>query len=104
MIQLRKVPANWQHPKEAIGGKYIPLSNLKFSEHLAIQQEAETQWNNGFRDNWSGGWQPREGGEIEMSFEEWGGERLKPKNYFVAGGIKIPKEELMRRFLADVNS
>ena len=62
--QLRKVAANWQHPKNE-KGNYIPLLDGNFSERLAKWEEGNKQWENGFRDDWNGGWKPREEDEMK---------------------------------------
>ena len=78
--QLRKVAANWQHPKNE-NGNYIPLLDGKFSERLAKWEEENEQWEKGFRDDWNGGWKPREADELNMTFAEWDGEKPVKEDY-----------------------
>lgn len=78
--QLRKVAANWQHPKNK-NGNYIPLLDGKFSERLAKWEEENAQWEKGFRDDWSGGWKQREADELNMTFAEWDGEKPVKEDY-----------------------
>lgn len=78
--QLRKVAANWQHPKNE-NGNYIPLLDGKFSERLAKWEEENEQWEKGFRDDWNGGWKPREADELNMTFTEWDGEKPVKEDY-----------------------
>ena len=79
--QLRKVPANWEHPKDS-EGEYKPLYDGSFKKRLSEWEEGKKQWDNGFRENFDkpDEWQPREKDELEMTYEDWSGE--------------IPKEEL----------
>lgn len=65
--EIRKVPANWQHPKNDIG-RYTPL----FDQNL---EEAVEEWNKG-RDLWDKGMheaQTREKPTSCESYEEWAG-------------------------------
>ncbi len=78
--QLRKVAANWQHPKKE-NGNYIPLLDGKFSERLAKWEEENAQWEKGFRDDWNGGWKQREADELNMTFAEWDGEKPVKEDY-----------------------
>lgn len=78
--QLRKVASNWQHPKNE-NGNYIPLLDGKFSERLAKWEEENEQWEKGFRDDWNGGWKPREADELNMTFAEWDGEKPVKEDY-----------------------
>lgn len=78
--QLRKVAANWQHPKDK-SGNYIPLLDGKFSERLAKWEEENAQWEKGFRDDWSGGWKPKEADELNLTFAEWSGEKPVKEDY-----------------------
>ena len=77
--EIRRVPANWEHPKDA-KGDYIPLHD-GFSARLASWTEGKRQWDAGMRDNFRGGWIPRSGKEPEMSFEEWDGKQPVPEDY-----------------------
>jgi hypothetical protein len=78
--QLRRVAANWQHPKNQ-NGYYIPLFDRNFSEELAIWNIHKGQWDKGLRDDHKGGWQPKQGDEINMPFEEWYGNKPKATWY-----------------------
>lgn len=44
--ELRKVPANWEHPKMA-NGKYQPMFNEYYGDALAEWIENHTKWENG---------------------------------------------------------
>ena len=78
--QLRKVAANWQHPKNE-NGNHIPLLDGKFSERLAKLEEENAQWEKGFIDDWNGGWKQREADELNMTFAEWYGEKPVKEDY-----------------------
>ena len=73
--QLRKVAANWQHPKDE-NGNYVPLLDGKFSEKVAEWEEGKKQWDLGFRENWfpkegEPKWKPKTKDEQNMTWEEW---------------------------------
>lgn len=78
--QLRKVAANWQHPKNE-KGNYIPLLDGNFTERLAKWEEGNKQWENGFVDDWNGGWKPKEEKYKDMPFGEWDGEKPLKEDY-----------------------
>lgn len=73
--QLRKVAANWQHPKNE-KGHYIPLLEHSFSKSLAEWEEGKRQWDLGFRKNWFAKdnepkWIEKDAEQSNMSWEEW---------------------------------
>lgn len=70
--EVRRVPANWQHPKKA-NGHYIPLFHGSFARTLREWQEGHAQWEQGFRSDYHGGWKPKEDDELSISYEEWTG-------------------------------
>lgn len=76
--EVRRVSKDWKHPKER-GGKYRPLFGESFSKALSDWVFQKDKWEEGFRDDWSGGWKPRADEEPNWSFEEWYGE--KPSQY-----------------------
>ncbi len=79
--ELRKVPKGWKHPKNK-EGRYIPLfDGNDFKKELSDWMAEKKQWDNGLRDDFEGGWKPKEGSEIEMSFEEWHGEKPRRRDY-----------------------
>jgi hypothetical protein len=45
--EIRSVPANWEHPRDA-AGRYIPLLDL-FTEHLAEWEKGKNEWLEGLR-------------------------------------------------------
>lgn len=79
--EVRRVPADWQHPKDE-RGHYVPLHGGSVSERLARWDEAAAKWAEGLREDYrNGGWKPREPDELDMPFEEWDGERPDPADY-----------------------
>jgi len=78
--EIRKVPANWEHPKNE-NGKYIPLFGRNFSKELAEWEAEHAQWEKGLRSDFNGGWKPREGECLNMTFEEWNGEKPLKEDY-----------------------
>ena len=78
--EIRQVPANWEHPKDA-EGNYIPLHGDSYSKRAAEWDEANAKWQQGLRDDWNGGWKPREADEQNMTYAEWDGERPEEKDY-----------------------
>lgn len=80
--EVRCVPADWQHPTDA-DGEFIPLFGERFSDALAEWEEENRQWDLGLvRDYATGTWEPKEGYQVSMSYEDWGGERPEPADYF----------------------
>jgi hypothetical protein len=84
-IQLRKVAANWQHPKDE-KGNYIPLLEYRFSKQLAEWQEGKEKWEQGFSENWfpkenESKWKPKTEEENKMTWEEWTSEMPVKEDY-----------------------
>ena len=78
--EVRRVPANWQHPKNS-SGHYIPLFGRSYSEALSEWDIFEAQWEQGFCDDHNGGWEPKEALHNAMSFVDWFGRRPDEENY-----------------------
>lgn len=76
--EVRRVPAGWEHPKDA-RGRYIPLHEGRgYKERLAEWVEASEKWAQGLQSDYAGGWIPKGDAALACeSFEEWDG--LKPK-------------------------
>lgn len=81
--QLRRVPANWEHPKDA-EGIYIPLHGKSFRQATMDWDEQVSQWEKGFRHALIGdGWEPKTA-DMTGSFSEWdGGERPEEKETYM---------------------
>lgn len=74
--EVRRVTATWEHPKND-NGNYKPLLGMSFTEQLKNWEEGREQWEKGFRKSWDdeNPWKPKEADELEMSYEEWTGEK-----------------------------
>lgn len=77
--EVRRVPANWEHPKRE-NGRYIPLHGGSVSQRQAEWDEEFAQWQRGFRRDYANdGWKPRE--DDDDDFEGWYGKRPVPEEY-----------------------
>lgn len=74
--EVRRVTATWEHPKND-NGNYKPLLGMSFTEQLKNWEEGREQWEKGFRESLDdeNPWKPKEADELEMSYEEWNGEK-----------------------------
>ena len=79
--ELRKVPKNWQHPRDR-DGEYIPLLKAEFYHvNLKDWKEEKEQWDKGFEDDYNGGWVPK-GKEYDgVTYEELFGDMPDKKDY-----------------------
>ena len=66
--EVRRVPPDWNHPKDA-RGKYIPLES-GYIEYL----HGKAQWERGFVSDYKGGWKPKDT-EQNYSYEKYAGEK-----------------------------
>jgi len=85
--KLRKVPANWNHPKDN-EGNYIPLFDGSYSEYLKEFEESEKMWGEGFMKDFDiidkemvFKWIPKIDDCRNYSYEEWHGDKRTPENY-----------------------
>ena len=79
--EVRKVPANWQHPKNA-EGDYIPLLGGDYEADAAQWKEEYEQWKRGFRRGYSGEeWVEKDSEQNAMRFTEWCGTPPNPDDY-----------------------
>ena len=78
--EVRKVPADWQHPKDD-RGRLIPLFD-GYQAAVADWDEQAAQWEQGFAKDWSGGgWRPKDARYADMPFSEWAGDRPREADY-----------------------
>jgi hypothetical protein len=80
--EVRRVPADWQHPKNE-RGNYIPLLGSSFSQRHAEWMAEKAQWDAGLVRDYSQspwGWKSREHIECE-AFEEWHGREPRAEFY-----------------------
>lgn len=75
--EIRRVPKDWEHPKDK-NGHYIPLM-YGFNKSLQEWNEHKAQWDNGFRDDYKGGWRKLDPDDMDISFNDWFG--VKPEKY-----------------------
>lgn len=80
--ELRKVPHNWEHPKQ-FNGSYKPLLGYSYSKHLSDWEEEKIQWENGFKKSWdeTNKWIPKSKSDEDYSYEEWAGEKPIKEDY-----------------------
>lgn len=83
--EVRRVPANWQHPKNDKGG-YIPLyrgDGGRFAKADKEWNEGYRQWQKGLREDWAkpGEYIPLTPDERGMRFSDWHGGRPSPDDY-----------------------
>lgn len=82
--EVRRVPENWQHPKNE-HGHYTPLRDGSgFARNLADWETEKAMWDRGFRRTWKGD------AMIEVAltdeqkadgFDEWYGSKPEPEDY-----------------------
>ena len=79
--EIRKVPAEWEHPKNE-PGHYIPLLGRSFAKSLADWEEGKQKWSEGLRLDWHNKeWVPIEKRYIKYTYEEWDGKRPEKDDY-----------------------
>ena len=78
--EVRRVPADWQHPKNEFG-EYVALFDGKDYELLVRKWDEEAaKWREGLRSEYKGGWQPI--GDVDSeTYAEWSGERPDAVDY-----------------------
>lgn len=77
--EVRRVPADWEHPTNE-RDQLIPLKD-SYNKRLADWEESEAKWNEGLRSDFRGGWEPRQGNELRMTFSDWDGEGPRQEDY-----------------------
>lgn len=77
--EIRRVPANWQHPKGQMpyGYDYLPMHDQNYEDALAEWNEEHEQWIAGTHPDLVSGATTKE----ENDFEEWHGEAPDPRYY-----------------------
>jgi hypothetical protein len=78
----RRVPAQWQHPKDE-NGRYLPLRDgTQYERRARAWDDEEKKWREGLRrDEITGPWKPIEVRFRSMTYAECNGPRPDPKNY-----------------------
>ena len=70
--QVRRVPPWWHHPTDE-QGHHIPLLNESYADAAQQWYEGAAQWARGYRDDYDGGWKPKDP-DMTYSYEEWAGQ------------------------------
>jgi hypothetical protein len=81
--EVRRVPADWQHPKND-RGTYVPLLDGKdYDRHVSRWDEGAAKWAEGLRTdfNFNGGWKPIDDDQKSKTFSEWWGDRPNADDY-----------------------
>jgi hypothetical protein len=79
--EVRRVPADWQHPRNS-EGDFIPLyDGAKFPVHVARWDKENAKWAEGFCTDFDGGWKPLTDEQRGRTFASWDGDRPDQKNY-----------------------
>ncbi len=82
--EIRKVPANWKHPR-GDDGKYIPLyrNSGNFSESDAEWNEGWEKWQAGLCENYGEGpkWGPIDDEYKSLRYSDYAGSRPSPDDY-----------------------
>ena len=77
--EVRKVPADWQHPKDS-SGRYIPLFDGKdYARRLTSWDAGAAKWAEGLVEDYSGGWKPKPVDLVHYS--DWDGKRPDSADY-----------------------
>lgn len=73
--EVRKVPADWQHPKDEMTGRYVPMFDSSY-------EEAAFEWDEG-RAAWERGEFPEYASEESrtLPYDQWNGKRPYSGNY-----------------------
>jgi hypothetical protein len=86
--QVRRVPSDWQHPKNE-QGHYIPMFGRSYSKEASAWDEGKRQWSAGFRaktvfhegGGWHDEWVPKEAEYDGMDYTDWTGSRPVSSDY-----------------------
>lgn len=73
--EVRKVPANWQHPIDDATGRYVPLFGSGFADVLREWNEENEKWSRGDFPEYASD-ECR-----KMSYSEWAGDQPKRRDY-----------------------
>ena len=79
--EVRMVPKDWEHPVDE-DGRFIPLFNgEEYQDDLTRWNLHNDKWNDGLRDDYAGGWRPRDGSEGCDNYSEWDGDKPAADEY-----------------------
>jgi hypothetical protein len=81
--EVRRVPKDWRHPKDA-AGRFVPLFGSSVSKEQAEWDEGAEQWARGFARGYGKDdpeWVPKDDADKACSWEEWSGKRPVAEDY-----------------------
>lgn len=73
--EVRRVPADWQHPKDERTGHFIPLFDGGFRQVLDEWNEENAKWSRGEFPDYA------DDEDKKMSYSEWNGDQPKSRDY-----------------------
>lgn len=77
---MRRVPKDWSHPME--DGRYVPLFNGDDYHTDLLRWETEnTKWEQGYINDYMGGWSPKPERYHGMSYADFDGEKPDHSDY-----------------------
>lgn len=83
--EVRKVPANWEHPKNEAGYHIALHDGQSLARRTNEWDQGKAMWALGLRQNWSTKeYEPTEEKYVGETWEEWDGERPDPAEYMPA--------------------
>lgn len=78
--EVRKVPADWQHPQDA-SGRPIPLfDGAEFQKQVAEWDEEHAKYAEGLIRSFPEDWEAKPA-DAPATYEEWNGKRPSPEDY-----------------------
>nr|WP_241391385.1 MULTISPECIES: hypothetical protein [Serratia]ULG12114.1 hypothetical protein D1p1_00082 [Serratia entomophila]ULG12372.1 hypothetical protein M3p_00076 [Serratia entomophila]ULG16038.1 hypothetical protein 591p_00188 [Serratia proteamaculans]ULG18409.1 hypothetical protein Man4p_00092 [Serratia proteamaculans]ULG19616.1 hypothetical protein S-prot-1p1_00031 [Serratia proteamaculans] len=79
--EVRRVPRDWQHPKND-NGEYLPLfDGAKYQKRVSRWDEEAERWSEGFWTDSNGMLVPLTEEQKGASYSLWNGERPDPKDF-----------------------
>lgn len=73
--EVRRVPADWQHPKDEMTGRYKPLFDCGYQRALDEWNEENAKWSRGEFPDYA------DDEDKKMSYSEWSGDQPKSCDY-----------------------
>ena len=77
--EVRRVPADWQHPMNG-NGQHAPLFD-GYNAAVREWDEGAAKWAQGLGSDYNGGWEPLSESARGMTYAEWSGGRPKQSDY-----------------------
>lgn len=79
--EVRRVPANWQHPKDEHGNYLALFDGKDYARRVRDWDEGAAKWEEGLRDDFKGGWRAMDGTEEGKTYLAWAGSRPYSQDY-----------------------